>query len=1459
MSEYCFICTHLLTESETVTVDRGMKTLINASAERDDGYSEFLKKQKSVTIHSNCRKIYTRKCSIAAAIKRKREEQEANTSTGSTVSSPPRTRSRSSDSAFCFKKLCLFCGNKLNEELQRKKSLDRRSKICQVSTLQFKHSILEVARTRSDAISKAVVARIEFDYDLVAAEAKYHQECYTSFLKPTTGGTVGRPKDEATDLAMQEIFTYIESSNDCQFTLAELKDVSKILTLDNRTIKLRLKLKYGDKIIITEKPGALTFVCLINSHHEILNQSWSENKKINKQEERLKTLEAAASIIREDIQSSVFDNSYYPPPGRMFEDLNNDIPQSLTFFLEQMILKNKRSNFDHLKLVCTNICHSIMTAIRPRSFKSKLQLGLSVFFHRRFGSKRLIQILSSFGLCASYNDTLMYESAAVFHPLPHVLPPESGTLIQYVADNADINVNTLDGNNSLHIMGIIQIVTPKHSVLLEEPMQRIKEVLSAKHFKAKAHVPIQIYQNSDVVGYSKIYVQDFGYGTETVSFHKNSDVVWFYGKWKNTSLPGWNGFIERLTNYHTNYSKSQITFLPFIHQPASNYNTVYTTLLCALENAKRYGHTVCIVTFDQPLYAKAREIVSAAPDGSEVSKIIVRLGGFHLLMSYLGAIGYIMQGSGIKEVLSEIYAPKSLEKMLNGHAYARAVRAHTLLQLALAITILKTIDINDIMGADLIINIDHILDSTLSYSDIENDNEVSGALLHKFNMKLKDFEERGPTAQLWIQYFNMVSLAKEFLRAERMGDWKAHLSCVKEMLPYFHSSGHFPYAKSAHLYLQDMMQLQDSMDPEVYEKFTEGFFTVRRSDKLSCGTSTDMVIEQSMMKAMKTDGGIARGRSTKQSVISKWVYSMHAMNTVCEKLEDLANVRMDTTEQHVDASDSRVKKDAKDIRMLLEWFSIHDPFPEVNKVISIASGVVGDNTINCYKARELGLISIAKITGLTFKDIKLKRADKVVPLLAMSSTVKVHEEKVPVDPVLLFQRMSVTAAFQDEIEKYFEYELAPYPLTLFDDIGMRKTQKSAIYDCFQTINVDINNTNSTYIIDGGFLLHRVVWDSEETFNVILDKYVQYVRRHFGSRVTVVFDGYDDYTRNIKAAEQRRRNAASSTSSDIIFDESMTVPTSQQKFFANNHNKSRFISMLKAKFTAENISVEQANDDADVLIIETAIKKFSVTNTTVVVGEDVDLLVLLTARTPTEKIIYFFKPGKAQNQSEIYSSNSLSNFPKCQNHVLFLHAITGCDTTSAFYRRGKTTVFKMFEKKDLLQCAEVFKNSNSTQQHVITNGVQFLLAMYGAPKKTTCLDKLRYTSFVKNTRNKKQVNLASLPPTSVAAHQHLFRVYYQVQVWLGNQLDPKDWGWKLIDNTLEPVQTLLPPAPEKLLNTIFCNCKKGCSAKCGCRKVGLFCSLAHTVKADHARMLSHQLLKIRLIPIRNRYWGSLRVK
>ena len=141
---------------------------------------------------------------------------------------------------------------------------------------------------------------------------------------------------------------------------------------------------------------------------------WQDSKQQNLNEERFRILNTAAEILREDnIQSVVCNTKNYPPPSQMFENINSEIPESLTYFLEVLILKNKRHKLEHLKLICTTVCHCIMAAIHPRSFISRLQLGLSVFSHRWFGSKRLIQIFSSFGLCASYNDTMMYESAAV--------------------------------------------------------------------------------------------------------------------------------------------------------------------------------------------------------------------------------------------------------------------------------------------------------------------------------------------------------------------------------------------------------------------------------------------------------------------------------------------------------------------------------------------------------------------------------------------------------------------------------------------------------------------------------------------------------------------------------------------------------------------------------------------------------------------------------------------------------------------------------------------------------------------------------------------------------------------------------------------------------------------------------------------------------------------------------------
>lgn len=62
-----------------------------------------------------------------------------------------------------------------------------------------------------------------------------------------------------------------------------------------------------------------------------------------------------------------------------------------------------------------------------------------------------------------------------------------------------------------------------------------------------------------------------------------------------------------------------------------------------------------IVTFDQPLYWKAAEILIGAPQSSHLKGIVLMLGCFHTLMNVMGAIGTLMQGTGLKNILETVY------------------------------------------------------------------------------------------------------------------------------------------------------------------------------------------------------------------------------------------------------------------------------------------------------------------------------------------------------------------------------------------------------------------------------------------------------------------------------------------------------------------------------------------------------------------------------------------------------------------------------------------------------------------------------------------------------------------------------------------------------------------------------------------------------------------------------------
>ena len=106
---------------------------------------------------------------------------------------------------------------------------------------------------------------------------------------------------------------------------------------------------------------------------------------------------------------------------------------------------------------------------------------------------------------------------------------------------------------------------------------------------------------------------------------------------------------------------------------------------------------------------------------------------------------------------------------------------------------------------------------------------------------------------------DMVEVPCRFIKAERTGNFNLHLSVVQEMLPYFAASGHDSYTKSANMYLQTMQSLKDD-HPVVHDLFEAGYHVVRRSDRYWGGLSTDLVIEQVLMRSVKSQGGLTWGR-----------------------------------------------------------------------------------------------------------------------------------------------------------------------------------------------------------------------------------------------------------------------------------------------------------------------------------------------------------------------------------------------------------------------------------------------------------------------------------------------------------------------------------------------------------------------------------------------------------------------
>jgi len=502
------------------------------------------------------------------------------------------------------------------------------------------------------------------------------------------------------------------------------------------------------------------------------------------------------------------------------------------------------------------------------------------------------------------------------------------------------------------------------------------------------------------------------------------------------------------------------------------------------------------------------------------------------------------------------------------------------------------------------------------------------------------------------------------------------------------------------------------------------------------------------------------------------------------------------------------------------------------------SAVTGDG-VNCDSAEEVGAGIMTKLDDCVYSEVVMKKADTVKTLADIATVCAPRQKQLNLDNGLLFSRLLVICSRERDIESYFQYEMTSTPAALFKDGFMRKVDKAQLqHELLNTVDTSFMIIpRCVYVIDGRCLLHRVKWEKGATYAAIAQQYNQYVSKHYGVS-TVVFDGYEA---SVKDHEHERR--ATKCAPNVVVDPGRNAYFDQGTFLANQENKKSFIDLLTKCLRDAGHSVHQASDDADTLLVHTALQCARQQRPVVVVANDTDVLVLL--------IYHIHVCAEPDSISDVYMLSEVTS-RKIQPKMLIpvqrvvealgpsvalvlpaIHALTGCDCTSALFGQGKRRALKRLTDKDNIPLLQVIGRVEATHEEVMSAGLSLLSCMYGG-KATDNLNSLRYTSYYHLTTSSNcAVSPERLPPTRNAAKFHIFRAHLQALQWMtlmSTTAEPTDWDWKLCNGKFMPITTDSPVAPDNILNVVRCKCRvstrRPCSSMlCSCRKHGLECVAA----------------------------------
>ncbi len=324
-------------------------------------------------------------------------------------------------------------------------------------------------------------------------------------------------------------------------------------------------------------------------------------------------------MIKSDIKTNVPSvTDQYPSSNSLeLDSALSFVPETLRTLLNGLFVGKETSR------KVAGIGQAIVQAARPHAVVAPLQLGLAVQAHHMYRSQFLVDTLHGMGFASSYKEVLRFEKNAADSVASDMLADDIDVLdmaLIFAGDNVDHNILTIDGKGTFHGMGIIAAITPGRKKDRIIPRRQITNL----NFSVQSKIPVIEYRFAKHVRQTIVF-NDL---PALISCDRTVDVLWELSLNFKQQTPGWQGMMHIIHQGLEHPGQSSVVFLPMIDLYSGDKTCILSTLDFVCDLAIKHNAPP-IITFDQPLYWKAAEMIMDAPQCSPLKSIVLMLGGFH--------------------------------------------------------------------------------------------------------------------------------------------------------------------------------------------------------------------------------------------------------------------------------------------------------------------------------------------------------------------------------------------------------------------------------------------------------------------------------------------------------------------------------------------------------------------------------------------------------------------------------------------------------------------------------------------------------------------------------------------------------------------------------------------------------------------------------------------------------------